>query len=77
MYLFPQCITIWTDAIVTKSKDHRVAVLPAMHHRRVVMQLSAVPHGNTAQSVTVQMPLGKRVTVGVTIECAENSFYIS
>jgi len=59
MYLISEYITVWTDAAVTKSKDHCTAGLPAMHHCLVMMQLSAVPHGSTAYSSTVQLLWGK------------------
>ena len=41
MYLIAQCMTVWTDAAVTKRKDRLTAVLPAMQHCLVMMQLSA------------------------------------
>ena len=65
MYLISQGITGWTDAAVTKSKDHRTAVLPAMHHCLVMMQLSSVPHGDIANSVMVHLPVSQIVTVSV------------
>ena len=69
MYLIPQCITVWTDAATTKSKDHCTAVLPAMHHCLMMIQLSAVPHGDIAHSVMVHMLLSKTVTVSVGSDC--------
>ena len=54
MYLNPQCITGWTDAMM-KGKDDRTAVIPVMHHCLVMMQLSVVPRDNTAHSITMQL----------------------
>lgn len=71
MHLIPQCITVWTDAAVTKSKDHCTALFPAMQHCHDATFISAT--GDIAHSIMVHMLLIKLVTVSVGTDCAEEN----